>query len=148
MDYFSRAVDFAIYFLKDQSSARDVVNDVFLEIWENQRIQFDSTSKSYLFRSVKNRSINALKKQGRLVPQNESDEPYSNSLEEHINLQATAKAVRRAIDELPTRCRQVFLLKRYSGLSNNEVAELLAISHKTVENQMTKAIKHLKKRLV
>jgi RNA polymerase sigma-70 factor (ECF subfamily) len=148
LEFFSRAVDFAAYFVRDESAARDVVNDVFLAIWENDQVAFDSSSKSYLFRAVKNRSINYLKKQGRMVDERSADEPHVNTTEELQDFQEAAQKVKKAIDQLPSRCRQVFLLKRYSGLSNQEVADLLSISHKTVENQMTRALKHLKNKLL
>lgn len=135
--------------LADKVAAEDIVQEVFLEIWRNRaKIQLTGSFGSYLHRSTVNRSLNYLRDRKIIVTDTEDAEVDLPTVGENVvfefetlELQA---AIERAIDTLPVRCRQVFILNRYEELSAKEIAETLGISVKTVENQMTKALKILR----
>lgn len=142
-------IRFAYGILKSTDDAEEVVSDVFMIIWQN-RVKMVSVESPllYIYSSVKNRSINVLTKQKRqdaadaaqwLVPLNS----VSFNPEELLISQETVLRIRKAIDELPARCRLIFILIKEDGLRYKEVAELLNISIKTVEAQMAIAMRRM-----
>lgn len=70
-----------------------------------------------------------------------------NSNEEAVNLKQLKEAIELNVGGLPDKCQQIFRMSRYQNMSIKEISEKLGISHKTVENQLTKALKHLRKSL-
>ncbi len=139
----------AFRILADGVAAEDIVQEVFLEIWRNRdRLQLSGSFGAYLRKATVNRSLNYLRDRKMIVTDvDESDGDLSGAAEnavldfETLELQ---EAIERAIDTLPVRCRQVFMLSRFEEMPAKEIAETLGISIKTVENQMTKAIKTLR----
>lgn len=142
-------IRFAYGILKSTDDAEEVVSDVFMNIWQN-RLKLASIESPllYIYTSVKNRSMNVLTKQKRqdaadaaqwLVPLNS----VSFNPEELMISQETLLRIRKAIDELPARCRLIFMLIKEDGLRYKEVAELLNISVKTVEAQMAIAMRRI-----
>ena len=148
--YFSKLYGAIYKRLQNRDLTEEVVQDLFISLWERRTVLAISTSiESYLFSSVKYLVIAQYKK-------NNLFEKYSNSLNQEVNNdnfteQAVAfdelnEAYQNALKLLPERCREVFLLKR-SGLSQRDISEKMDISEKTVENQMTKALKVLREAL-
>lgn len=140
----------AINMLKSVDQAKDIVQDTFFQIWKNrQQIEFHSSVASYLKRAVINRCLNAIKQRKPFVDTEEVAEEQStfSSAIENLSLQELETALKAALDKLPERCRLIFVMKRLEGMSQKEVAEKLSISTKTVENQMTKALKTLTRAL-
>lgn len=139
----------AFHFLRDQEKAKDMAQDVFLELWKRREtLEITSNLKSYLRRAAVNRSLNFLKSQ-RLdfsLPRSgqaatASGQPSAQHLLEAENLE---QAFDRALENLAPACRAIFILSRIDQLSHREIAERLDISPKTIENQMTKALKSLR----
>ena len=132
----------------DRNLARDLSQEVFLTIWKKREtLNIQSNLKAYLRRAVVNKTLNYLKSK-RLdyqEPQN-LPEPKVAQISAQQNLEAAdlQKIINEAIENLPTKCRTVFTLCRLEGLSHKEIASQLNISPKTVENQMTKALKILR----
>ena len=135
--------------------AEDVVQECFAYFWENwsRLAQIDSL-KYYLFKSVKNGSLNHLK--AKFV---QSKEPFPSGFNEKISdKQASAHELmevhdlevilEEALQALPERCRIIFVLKRFDDKSNKEIAGLLGISVKTVEAQMTIALARLRNHVI
>ena len=148
--YFSKLYGAVYKRLQNRELTEEVVQELFISLWERRTVLAISTTiESYLFSSVKYLVIAQYKK-------NNLFEKYSNSLNQEANNdnfteQAVAfdelnGAYQNALKLLPERCREVFLLKR-SGLSQREISEKMDISEKTVENQMTKALKVLREAL-
>ena len=148
--YFSKLYGAVYKRLQNRELTEEVVQELFISLWERRTVLVISTTiESYLFSSVKYLVIAQYKK-------NNLFEKYSNSLNQEVNNdnfteQAVAfdelnEAYQNALKLLPERCREVFLLKR-SGLSQREISEKMDISEKTVENQMTKALKVLREAL-
>ena len=131
--------------------SEEIVQDVFVSLWERRKqIKIASSISSYLYRAVKNRTINYIKNQ---LPKDQATsdieiaadfEADSSPDENDGNLEA---ALNRAIGELPEKCRVIFLLSRNEGLTHKEIAEELSLSPKTVENQIGIAIKKLRTHL-
>jgi len=135
----------ACKYLKDSNQAAEIVNDVFMKIWmDGPSIKIESSLKSYLYKAIINRSINVLNKNKRehmrLELKDVPDEGYEIRQIEENELMVKLYA---AIDSLPEKCRQVFELSRFEELKQQEIADRLGISIKTVKNHITIALKQL-----
>lgn len=135
-------------YVKVSAVAQEIVNDIFIKIWEDaERITIESSLKSYLYRAVINRSINALNKQKREM-QNQRELAYlpQESFElRQMEVNELKIQLYKAIDALPEQCKKVFLMSRFDGLKQQEIADKLGISIKTVKNHITHALKQLRK---
>lgn len=140
---------FAVQYVKDADRAEDLVQDLFFRLWQDrERTSVTTSLKAYLFASVRNRCLNAVKVQGRVRSLNEEmdDREVEDGREEDEHTERIAR-VQAAIAALPEERRKVFRLSRYDGLKYQEIADQLGISVKTVENQMGKALKTLREEL-
>ena len=139
---------FALSITRSLPDAEEVVNDVFVGIWERHNEMFsDPGLKSYLFRAVKNRCLNNIKRQR--LPFDEIPEEMPVASKDHgaldqLEAKEMSERITLVIDKLPTKCRQVFLMSRMDEMSYKEIAELMDISPKTVENQIGIALKFLR----
>ena len=132
--------------------AEEIVQDVMLELWRRREtLAVEDSLRGYLFRATRNRSLNHLRHgaiEKRAEPELAANRAESGSsahaalVEEEIEV-----AVKRAVADLPARCREVFELSRVHGLRYSEIATTLGISVKTVEAQMGKALRILRERL-
>ncbi|MEO1259399.1 MAG: RNA polymerase sigma-70 factor [Bacteroidota bacterium] len=149
--YYKYLVVTAFNVLGDSDAARDLAQDVFVEIWKKREsLMISSSLKSYLRRAVVNKTLNRIKA-SRIDfddPVN-IPEPASSPHGANETLQAAdlEKIIHTAIANLPERCRIVFTLCRLEKLSHKEIAAQLDISTKTVENQMTRALSMLRKKI-
>lgn len=129
--------------------AKDIVQNVFLKLWEKrQKINEIKSFKSYLYKAVFNRFINEYRKNSKFLV---FEKEYIDSLNELVNssevdlLHQKIELVKKEIENLPSKCKKVFLMSKQDGLTNIEIADYLNISAKTVENHITKAFKILRK---
>lgn len=137
--------------LRERGLAEEIVQDVMLELWRRrEQITIDDSPRAYLLRATRNRALNHLRHQ-RIEVRDERHvvgETHTAPVGDRFLVQAEIDAaVKRAVAELPERCREVFELSRVSGLKYSEIATALGISVKTVEAQMGKALKTLRERL-
>ncbi len=144
--YYKLMLGTAINLLKDVDSSKDAVQEVYIQLWKNRdKITITSSIENYLKRAVINRSLNQIKYKSRFEsePDEEqlSDAPTS---QEQIEAAELKSVIDKAIETIPERSRLVFKLRRQEDLSLKEIAKKLDISPKTVENQLTKALKILK----
>jgi RNA polymerase sigma-70 factor (ECF subfamily) len=137
--------------VQSRAVAEELVQDVMLELWRRRESLAEDTSpQAYLFQSTRNRSLNHIRhervaRQGEpYVTRAEAIAPTAHS---HVVEDEMKIAVRKAIDGLPERCRDVFQLSRTHGLKYSEIATVLGISVKTVEAQMGKALRVLREEL-
>jgi len=132
-------------YVRSREDADEIVNDTFLVVWDKQdELNLDSSIKSFLYTVVRNKSLNLLKKRKiEIAELDENFEVASNQISPIEVLQAkeTEDAIFELIDKLPPKCRQIFILSRKEHLSNREVAQIMEINEKTVENQISIAIK-------
>jgi RNA polymerase sigma-70 factor, ECF subfamily len=149
--YFRDFVFLAQRYVKDLDTAREIAQEAFVSLWEKRgSIDPGGKVKSYLATSVHNRSLNHLRNnrkfdQNLLVLEQLSgipDAPAGSRSEEEMEAVISA-----CIDELPEKCREIFILNRFENLKYREIADKLGISVKTVEAQMSKAIQHMRSRL-
>lgn len=150
-DYYKRLYVFAARFVKDPESAENIVQDVFVKLWINKKeINITRSIKAYLYTTVKNQSLNYLEQNRRLISIDDSlnlPEPEIDSPEENIIKNENFKAIHDAIEELPVKCRRIYLMKKYDDLSYKEISEVLGISINTVKTQMKRALKSLSEKL-
>ncbi len=136
--------------LGDWDVARDLTQDVFLQIWKNRKklkIEVNASLKSYLRRAVINKTLNYIKAKrlDYFEPENLPQSPSKEaSAQQQLEASDLEKIVHDTINSLPEKCRLIFTLCRLEHLSHKEIAQKLSISTKTVENQMTKALKILR----
>lgn len=144
---YRNAVISANRLLNDQAEAEDVVQNCLIKLWDNREQLKEGTIGGYFATMVRNRCIDSLRKKKPVLveiddvqlPTQDHSEMEHNELKTKINT---------AIDSLPERCREVFVLSRFEKMKHKEIAESLTISTKTVENQITKALKVISSALV
>jgi len=148
--YFYRLYKLACSIVGDTSAAEEIVSDVFLRIWQRRQLLKDVTNPElYLLKCARNRSLEFLRAQKTPIRLTEDDELYDFSVQWDVNpeqLLISSEMVRyinKVIDQLAPRCKLIFLLVKESNLKYKEVAELLNISVKTVEAQMSIALKKI-----
>jgi len=145
---------YAYTLVLDHDAAEDMVQEVFIRIWEkHQDVIQSSQVRPYLYRAVRNACFNHLGAQKRIPVASLSDTELED--DEHITWSVSQEPddltlpnyrelLKKGIEQLPEKCREVFLLSRTGDLSNQEIADTLGISIKTVNNQTWKAMKLLK----
>ena len=145
--YYKYLLVTAYAYVKDNNTIRDLAQDVFFEIWKKRKTLNINNVKAYLRRAVINKSLNYIKAQRlNFEETNDSfDLPEKSNVQEQLEANQLQAVINEAIDRLPERCRVVFALRRFEGLSLKEIAAKMDISPKTVENQLTKAMKILRK---
>lgn len=150
--YYPLLCRYANSILNDYDEAEEMVQAMFLNVWERRETLIISTSlKSYLYQAVHNRCLNQIKhRQVRAVYQQQVEiEPVQTALSPAHSVVADELNVRvqEAIGRLPEQCRRVFELSRFEELKYQEIADQLGISIKTVENQIGKALRILRTEL-
>ena len=147
--YYGYAYSAAYRLTRDANTAKDACQEVFLELWKNhQKLTVKNSLKSYIHRGVINRSLNIMKSRKHHAGQEltlVTEKPSHQTPHKVLEHSELAQQIQAGIDSLPERCRQVFVLSRHEGKSYKEIASALNISVKTVENQMLKALKTLRK---
>ena len=157
--YHPRLRNYASRFVQDEGELDDIIQDCFVRLWEQRTALTDISLSSLLFTMVRNRCLNYLRhktctticKIDALLNQQGSEQLYAMDMhhqpdEETICAELT-REIAQILDSLPPRCREVFVLSRFEGLKNREIAEQLGISVKVVEKQMTKALTTFRKML-
>lgn len=147
--YYQRLCNYACTLLKDEEESEEVVQTVFLTIWEKREdLEITLSLKSYLYRAVHNHCLNRFKHASvRQVHKehtlNFGAQSYE-SVTEVIHANELEERIEKAVSTLPEQCQKAFRLSRFEELKYHEIAEQLGISIKTVENQIGKALKILR----
>lgn len=150
--YKDKLYRFAFSLLKNSEDSKEIVQEAFFRIWKKRK-QIDTTKsfKSYLFSISYNLIVDQLRLRLKDQEYRKFLESYFESrkfeLSNNYDYDKIVEQVRHAVDELPTKRKQIYTLSRQVGLSHKEIAERMGITVKTVENQITLALKHLKKSL-
>jgi RNA polymerase sigma-70 factor (family 1) len=135
----------ALRILEDHELAKDVVQEAFISLFEKANENTIRNLQAYLYQVVKYQCFMQLRS-GKISDKHLSQINTiiaSNELEEELHAKELQVVLDESIAALPEKCREVFYLSRFESLSNKKIAERLNISHKTVENQITKALKIL-----
>jgi RNA polymerase sigma-70 factor, ECF subfamily len=150
--YFQPLYHYARTIVDNDTKAEDIVQNMFIKIWEKSTTMDIQTSlKAYLYKSVYNASLNALKS-------NQVEQKVKDQVTHHLDSSEAPlqqwdrnnleKRLSQALKELPEQCRTVFQMSRFEQLKYREIADQLGISTKTVEQHMTKALKSLRLQLI
>lgn len=132
---------YALRIVDDIEVARDLAQDAFVKAWEviegGGEIQ---NLKAWVYRAVRNLAIDYLRTRREAVALDQIGE----TVEEDIDTSERDAAIWRAIDRLPDRCREIFLMSKRDGMTDDEIAAELGLSSKTVRNQISKAFEKLR----
>ena len=136
--------------LRDRDACRDIIQDIFVWFWQN-RLKWElKTCRGYLLTAVKFKTANYIRnnKVGKgFFAELSTVEIESEDEEAAMEVRELYAFIRNLADQLPGKYGEIFRLSRYEQLSNKEIAQQMGISEKTVENQMTIALKKLKEKL-
>lgn len=160
INYYARMIRFAQEYVIREEDAENIVHDIFTEIWE-KKIDFPAQQNfsSYVFVMLKNKCIDFLRRKATereiitqiqdeymqlLKLKFESLEALNNKLLAEPDIDST---IQKAIESLPEKCRQIFVMNKIEGKKQKNIAEELNISINTVESQMAIAYKKLKEEL-
>ena len=150
--FYPKLYVFAKSFLKVEDDINDILQDVFVKLWLNrEKIDKVETFNSYLFTIAKNAIVSYFREKSK-------DQKFETRIKEilvsrelkyndELEYKDLKKNLETIVNQLPDKRKQIFLLSREEGLSNNEIAEKLGISVKTVEDHMRHALQFIRKRL-
>jgi RNA polymerase sigma-70 factor (ECF subfamily) len=151
---FSKSLYYYAITFVDEDSAKDIVQDVFYEIWSNSRIKIKSSITSYLFKMTRNYCLLKIEKESvrKKYSEHKQNEQLKdeliyythNPLNNLIEAELTVK-YENCLKNLPPKCSEIFKLSRIEGNSNKVIANKLEISVKTVEMHISRALKDLRK---
>ena len=155
---YKNLVLYAKKFVMDTEIARDLVQDIFIYLWEKrQKLTINKSLSSYLFRAVRNACINHLKREStkenyvKDFLYNLNDGSYQTSASEDAHELVVHKdlsgKIGTIIETLPEQCRNIFKMSRFRGMKDKEIAEIYSISPRTVETQIYRALIVLKENL-
>lgn len=146
--YYPELARFALSILRNEVWAEEIVQEVFIKIWEKRNdFRIQTGLKPYLYTAVKNRSLNHLKNkanQHSSLDQTHKTPTQTSTADQKLSEQELKKILQDAIQQLPEKCRIIFILSRNHKFSYQEIAQKLGISKKTVEAQMGIALKKLR----
>ena len=143
---------FAFQYVKDMDAAKEVVQESFIALWEKRdNIDLSRSVKSYLSTSVRNKCLNYLRDNQKfnkdLLDMEDLDSGLDNMHHDQLVENELREKIDTAIEKLPVKCKEVFLLNRMKQMKYQQIADKLGISVKTVEAQMSKALKHMRTEL-
>lgn len=150
--YYDNLCNYVNLYLHDPSISEDIVQEIFIYFWEKRgAIKIESSVKSYLFRASRNKFLNHLRNekshQAIKMEVVSGIETFVNPEDNLIDSGQLEVIIDSVVANLPSRCREVYVLHRNDNLSYREIASRMNISEKTVENQMSIALKRLKEQL-
>jgi RNA polymerase sigma-70 factor (family 1) len=149
-EYSSRLYHFAFGYLKSEEEAEELVQEVFSRIWETRtKLKEELSFKSFLFTIA----FNIIKKHFRTKAhiseyfRSVKSDDYDTMTSQTISYDSLHQYISELVNQLPDRRKEIFIKSRFGGLSTKEIAEEMKISHKTVENQLTEALKFIRTNL-
>lgn len=147
--YYTRLYILAFRYVKNQEQAEEIVNDIFLKIWqEAARLTISQSLSHYLSRSIVNASLNHINKEKKEISRqdkyisdfNESEEEG----DEALLLEEQLLKLEKALDQLPPQCKKVMMMSKFEKLKQQEIADTLNISIKTVKNHLTQGYEKIR----
>ncbi len=153
--YYPRLLAYAIRFVKEKEIAEDIIQEVFMSFWEKRQLLKSISLSSLLFCMVRNASINYLKQKVlvekypiEFIENIDGEEKlytldFALSADEETLYEELKKKIQEALSILPERSREIFLLSRFNGLKNKEIASKLDISTTAVEKHISKSLKKI-----
>ncbi len=149
--HYSNACKAIRRFIRDNSTVEDLAQEVFVRFWERRdRIEVKTSIGAYIHRMAINEALSFLRKQKRFQQDDIDNFNFADKESSTIQVMEGEELkvkIKNAIDCLPPKCKAIFLLSRHEEMSYREIAEKLEISIKTVENQMSKALRVMREQL-
>lgn len=145
--YFALVCKSIYRLVPDMATAEDLAQEVFIKVWNRRGQLGEVYFKAYLHRAGVNMALDHIDKHKRRGGPPQEIGPAAEEQQATapvVHLADTQTRIRQAVDALPEKCREVFMLSRYEELSYKEIAQTMQISVKTVENQMITALKKLR----
>lgn len=150
--YYPQLTRFSWRYVKSRAVAEEIVQDFFADIWENgKEMNIQGTIRSYFYKAVRNKSLNYNKYKEiktRLDPLwMEQEQTSTIAFRDEMRVRQIKKTIEEAIETLPERGKMTYKLHRFDGLTYEEIAGVMGISVKTVESQMSRSLRMLRKHL-
>ena len=147
-EYYPALTVFARKFLNDHDLAKEVVQEIFVQLYEKREtLTIETSLKSYLYQSVRNSCLNRIKQDQTHQKHHEEilrSAPEGTDWSDSMVETELEQKIFKIISSLPPKCKQVFLLSRQEDMSNREISRQLNISIRTVETQISRALKTLR----
>lgn len=143
--YAGKCLSFVESLVKDHDAAKDITHDVFLKVWLKRDLvsKVDNFSK-YLYRVAKNAVLDKFEsdtiKLRYIARQRLAQEEFRACVDEKVGADELQMLIYNAVNQLPNQRKKIFVLSRYKGLSNSEIAQICGLSIRTVENHITNAL--------
>ena len=153
LKYYAQLVVFARKVVVDDDLARELVQDVFVTFYEKRtELNIHTSLKAHMYQSVRNRCLNQIKHNkirrdhhANIFIEKKEEEAF---VEDKLQETELEQRIYSIVKSLPDQCRKIFEMSRFEGTSNQEIADQLSLSKRTVETQISKALKVLRKQLV
>ena len=150
--YAESLAGFAASKLYNLNDAKDILHDVFVKLWENRDgLYIASNLQSYLFTIIRHRIIDKIRKnitrEEYASVRQSLTAVYEQTIDKQVEAKELQQTIEKSLDQLPPRVKEIYKLSRDKGLSNHEIAEKLNLSEQTIKNQLSVALKHLRKSL-
>nr|WP_321407997.1 RNA polymerase sigma-70 factor [uncultured Carboxylicivirga sp.] len=153
LKYYAQLVVFARKVVVDDDLARELVQDVFVTFYEKRNeINIHTSLKAHMYQSVRNRCLNQIKHNkirrdhhANIFAEKKEDEAF---VEDKLQETELEERIYTVVKTLPDQCRKIFEMSRFEGTPNQEIADQLGLSKRTVETQISKALKVLRKQLI
>lgn len=147
-EFYAPLCNYAVKIINDTGQAEDIVQELFVQLWENQKLEKIENPERFLLRSVKFKCIDFIRKSKRQHTELRENIPDENSFETTtLNEEDVEPLLHYFASKLPPKTQKVFLLSRTSGLTYAQIADELNIAVKTVEAHQTKALKIMRQLL-
>lgn len=148
--YYEGLCRYAGMWIQDPDESEEIVQNTFVRLWEKREsLQIETSIKSYLYKSVYHSALNTIKHRKvkeQYLHMKGKEENYSEQDSKH-SLKELESRIEKALEGLPEQCRLIFSMSRFQNLKYREIADILNISVKTVENQMGKALRLMRHNL-
>lgn len=149
--FYGKVFTFVLSLVKSKANAQDITQNIFMKLWKNRKkLEHIKSMDDYLFILSKNACMDYFRKASRKkeISTDMFDEfllsRIVSSPEKRIDALSDIEELRHVIESLPSQRRDIFIMSRFDGLSNDEIASILGVSKKTVENQISLATKKIK----
>jgi len=143
--YFTPLCRFMYVYIPDKPIIEEMALDIFTYVWENRKtLQIQLSFRAYLFQAARNKCLNMLRQEKTTTSLDEINTEMIDTGTMSLEYDELYNLIQEAVFALPEKCQEIFFLSRNENLSNQKIAEKLNISIKTVEGQITKALKRIK----
>ncbi len=143
--FFPKVKVFLVKFLKDEVAAEDISQDIFVKIWTHRDVLPDIKSfNTYIYRMTRNAALNHIRGNRTIVDISKMSILDDKDIESEYYTKEKELLIRLTVEQMPPQRQRIFKMSREQGLSNADISQKLGISKKTVENNITLALKELR----